>query len=426
MTPRRRTLIALAGLGLALAVANQAIILTSHHMSSRGVYAVFNAALGGSFLGTGLYAWWRRPENRSGLLMAWVGFAWFLSALSFSNNSVIFTVGQLTDPLAISALAHLILAFPSGRLESRYHRGLIVLAYLNATLFLLPGALVYDSSSCANCPANGFLIHANGGLYNTFGFLVNLVAVGNIVLIGREVVPRTRHARRGDRQVYGPVVYAGLAALVAFACLFASAGIGGSGASALRYLAFATFVTVPYAFLAGLIRGRLSRAGAVADLVDALGHTDDRRSLRDSIAAALGDSSLTVAYWIPEQQAYVDGQGQRIDLPAAGSGRISTPIEHGGAPLAVVIHDESLVEERDLVRAIGGAAALTLENERLGAELRARRSRGRRGAAAFGARPARRCAAAPRRACAQSQAGGWLRRPIRREQPDRRGRRGAH
>jgi signal transduction histidine kinase len=38
----------------------------------------------------------------------------------------------------------------------------------------------------------------------------------------------------------------------------------------------------------------------------------------------------------------------------------------------VVIHDETLTEERDLVRAVGGAAALTLENERLAAELRAR------------------------------------------------------
>jgi signal transduction histidine kinase len=356
-----------------MALANQAIILTSHHMSSRGVYAVLNAALGGSFLATGLYAWWRRPENRTGPLMVWVGFAWFVSPLSFSNNSVIFTVGQLTDPLAISALAHLILAFPTGRLESRYHRGLIVLAYLNATLFLLPGALVYDSSSCAGCPANGFLIHANGGLYNTIWILVNLVAVGNIVLIGREVVPRIRHARRGDRQVYGPVVYAGLATLVAFACLFASAGIGGSGATALRYLAFATFVTVPYAFLAGLVRGRLSRAGAVAELVEALGKADGQRlSLRDSIAAALGDSSLALAYWIPDQQAYVDAQGQRMELPAPGSGRIATPIEHGGAPLAVVVHDEALTEERDLVRAVGGAAGLTLENERLAAELRAR------------------------------------------------------
>jgi signal transduction histidine kinase len=155
--------------------------------------------------------------------------------------------------------------------------------------------------------------------------------------------------------------------------LFAGQIAGGAASNAFLFLAFAVFVTVPFAFLAGLLRGSLSRAGAVAELVEALGRADDeRRSLRDSIAAALGDSSLGVAYWIPEQQAYVDGDGQRVDLPAPGSGRTATPIERGGAPLAVVIHDETLTEERDLVRAVGGAAALTLENERLAAELRAR------------------------------------------------------
>jgi signal transduction histidine kinase len=375
MTSQRRTLIALAVLGLAMAVAAQAIILTGHHMPHRTIYAVFNAALGLSFLGTGLYAWRRRPDNRSGPLMVWVGFAWFLSPLSFSNNSVIFTVGQFTDPLAIAALAHLILAFPDGRLRSRYHRALIVAAYVNATLFLLPGALVLGSpgAMCPGCPKNLLLVHANDGLYGTFGFVVNLIAITIIVLIGREVVPRIRRARRGDRRVYGPVVYAGLATLVAFACLFVSAGVSGSGATALRYVAFATFVTVPYAFLLGLIRGRLSRADAITELVEALGRTDERRaSLRESIAEALGDSSLALAYWIPQQRAYVDARGERVNLPAPGSGRIATPIERNGAPVAVVIHDDSLAEEQDLVRAAGGAAALTLENERLAAELRAR------------------------------------------------------
>jgi len=27
---------------------------------------------GGSFIGTGLYAWWRRPDNHSGALMVWI------------------------------------------------------------------------------------------------------------------------------------------------------------------------------------------------------------------------------------------------------------------------------------------------------------------------------------------------------------------
>src|SRR4051794_33324805 len=299
MTSRSRTLIALGLLGLAMAVGAQLIILTGHHMPHRGTYAVFNAALGLSFLGTGLYAWLRRPDNRSGAIMVWVGFAWFVSPLSFSNSSVLFTVGQFTDPLAISALAHLILAFPNGRLESRYHRGLIAAAYVNGTLLLLPATLVLHSPGpmCSGCPQNLLLVHGNDSLYGTFGFLVNLIAIAIIVLIGREVVPRIRRARRGDRELYTPVVYSGLATLTAFGCLFASAGFSGSGATALRYIAFGTFVTVPYAFLAGLIRGRLSRAGAVAELLDALGGTDDRRSsLRDSIATALGDTSLVLAY----------------------------------------------------------------------------------------------------------------------------------
>ena len=371
-----RALIALAVLGLAVGVASIAIILSSGHMSDRGMWAAFGAVLGWSFIGTGLYAWWRRPDNRSGALMAMVGFLWFLAPLSFSDNEVIFTVGLFTDSLQIAALAHLILAFPNGRLESRYQRRLIAFGYFCASLLQLPLILVNDtahSSECDGCPSNLLLVSADKGLFDAFAAMVNLAAVAVIVLITRELIRRVSRARGPERQIYSPVIYVGGATLAAFACLFASVVVGGPGAEVLRLLAFAAFVTVPYAFLAGLIRGRLSRAGAVAELVEALGRADDRRrSLRDSISDALGDSSLSLSYWFPEKQAYVDAQGQPVDLPVPGSGRIATPIERSGAPLAVVVHDESLEEERDLVRAVGGAAALTLENERLAAELRAR------------------------------------------------------
>jgi signal transduction histidine kinase len=369
-------LAALAALGIAMALGAGAIILTSPLMPHRGAYEAFNAVLGWSFLGVGLYAWRRYPENRSGPLIAWVGFLWFLSPLEFSGNVVIFTVGGFTDPLPIAALAHLILAFPDGRLKSRYHRNLIAAGYLNSTLLLLPGTLFWntaDDSICAHCPANPLLIAANNDLHNAFGTLVNVFAVGIIALVAREAIPRIRRAGVGERQVYDPVIYAGVAALVAFACLFVSAGVGGSGATALRFLAFGLFAVVPYAFLAGLIRGRLSHATAVARLVDTLGRPgDERGSLRDAIAAALGDSSVILAYWIALTDTYVDAGGRRVELPKLGSGRIATPIERAGIPLAIVIHEDSLAGARELVSAVGGAAALALENERLEAELRAR------------------------------------------------------
>ena len=49
-----------------------------------------------------------------------------------------------------------------------------------------------------------------------------------------------------------------------------------------------------------------------------------------------------------------------------------TEIEHDGAKVAAIVHDPALLEEPELVRAAGAAAALALRNQRLDAELRAR------------------------------------------------------
>jgi signal transduction histidine kinase len=47
-------------------------------------------------------------------------------------------------------------------------------------------------------------------------------------------------------------------------------------------------------------------------------------------------------------------------------------VAHEGEPLAAIIHDASLADERELLETAGAAAGLALENERLDAELRAR------------------------------------------------------
>jgi signal transduction histidine kinase len=371
--PRGRSLFALALLAVCMGVAAGAIILTSRHMPQRGTWAVFDAVLGASFVGTGLYLWRQRPASHTGQLMTWVGFLFFLSPLEFSNNGYFFAVGQLTDPLLIAGLCHLILALPDGRLRRRYHRWLIGVAYGNALLGSLLATLVYDPvPDCSKCPANPLLVSAHSGLYTAIETILNLAAVTIIALIAREIVPRIARARKLERQVYGAVSYAGLGTLTAFACLFAAHGVQGPGGNILRYVAFGLFATIPFALLVGLVRGQLSRAGVVAELVESLGQTrPDGATLRDSLSAALGDDSVSLAYWIPEHQAYFGSDGKRVEPPAPNSGRASTAIERDGAPLALVIHDEALTDERDLVRAVGAAAALTLENERLSAELRA-------------------------------------------------------
>ena len=78
--------------------------------------------------------------------------------------------------------------------------------------------------------------------------------------------------------------------------------------------------SVPFAFLFGLLRSRLSRADAVSELVARLGEAGRRQGLRDALAEALGDPSLSLAYWVPEQERYVDADGRPVELPDRGDG----------------------------------------------------------------------------------------------------------
>ena len=125
---------------------------------------------------------------------------------------------------------------------------------------------------------------------------------------------------------------------------------------------------LPFAFLMGLLRSSLSRVGAVSALFERLGG----QSARDALAEALGDDSLALAYWLPDPGRFVDADGHAVALPAPGGGPTVTEIERDGAPVAAIVHDPALLEDRELVRTAGAAAALALENERLAAELRAR------------------------------------------------------
>ena len=127
---------------------------------------------------------------------------------------------------------------------------------------------------------------------------------------------------------------------------------------------------VPFAFLAGLLRSRVAGAAAVSELVARLGAGRAAASCatRWPTRSATGRCSSPTGC-----RSGASGSTRRAPVPAAGpgSGRICTPVEHDGKPVAMLVHDPSVADERERVRAVGGAAALALENERLEAELRA-------------------------------------------------------
>jgi len=94
--------------------------------------------------------------------------------------------------------------------------------------------------------------------------------------------------------------------------------------------------------------------------------------VREMLAESLGDRTVTVVYWLPDRERFVDEQGRPVELPQPGSGRAWTAVDRDGKRLAAIIHDAALDTTPELVMAAAAASSLAIDNERLKADLQAR------------------------------------------------------
>ena len=222
-------------------------------------------------------------------------------------------------------------------------------------------------------PDNLFAVTDNGTTSDIVLIVASVVATGILAASATVLVRRWRAATKPARRALGPVLFTGLALLAALTALFAiqASTARAPVVDAAGIPAMLAFAALPFAFLAGLLRNRWSRAGAVGELVERLGV--ERASLAETLADAMGDPTLRLAYWLPEPERFVDGNGRTVALPGdADPARAATMVERDGERIGALVHDRSLCEEPELVSAVAAAAALAMANERLEAELRAR------------------------------------------------------
>ena len=361
----QRALLVLAALGAVACAVPLAVAIHSVGGHHRDLIAVFGPVIGGASIGTGLQAWRRRPENRFGALLVAMGFAYCLSGLIVTTDPWPFVFGLALIAVPYAILFHILLAFPSGRLSTTPDRLLAGASYAVATLGWW-ACLVIEDTGAMGLPGNPLLISDQHDLFVVLsrvrlGLVAVLIVVLGVVLTRRWLTV-TRPQRRALTLVYasGGLVL-GLYAIWSVCGALQLLPDAQENLERARVIALAT---VPFSFLAGLLRARVVGANAVNELVTRLGAGDG--DLRDALA--LRDPSLELAFWRPERGEWVDGQGQAVALPADER---RTPVERDGHPIAMLLHDPSLADEPELVHAVGGAAALALENERLTADLRA-------------------------------------------------------
>ena len=367
----RRAIFGLAIAGLAAGLAALALELSSDHRDDPAALVGLQVFVAWAFTGVGLFAWWRRPDNRMGPIMAAAGFGWLLPHLIASDSAPIFTAGLLLESVCIP-LAFGLVAFPTGRIPTRPERLVVRATWIWA--IVLTFALVLVTPPGPGDPENLLLIEGAARLEDPFDAayqaIIIVLAVGLIAALAR----RWRGSTALQRREMVPVMGAGAVALTLLVAE-TTAEVAGAPSGVSDGLKAATFLAVaglPFGFLAGLVRARVVGDRALTRLVQRLGTVPAPGALRDALADALGDPSLELAYWVPEAGEYVDAEGRMTPLPAPDSGRAWTPVEREGRPVAAILHDAALDRHPDSVRAAGAAAALALENERLEADLRRR------------------------------------------------------
>jgi signal transduction histidine kinase len=379
MSPRLRLAIALAA--LAAGLVNLVLLVRAGDGRPRPLAYLLITMVGvsWSFVGAGLVAWTRRPANRTGVLMVAVGLSYALIGLLLNGVILVatptaFALWYLLRTLPEGFIPHLLAVFPDGRATTRLQRVFIVANYAaTVPLALLQLLLVQPVRlGCDGCPDELLVL----GYSRPYGDAVLTISNLSYVALGAMLLwimlVRWRQASGPRRRSLAPVAAVAVVLVVAYVVREALRALVPSPPliGALDLVVVATLMLWPLAFLAGLARTRLDRS-AVGELAVQLGEPLPPGRLEQVLARTLHDPTLQLAYWLPDRDAFVDAEGRPVELPADGGDRAVTILRHDGDPVAALLHDAALDDDPELVRAVAATARMTIENERLQAEVRA-------------------------------------------------------
>ncbi len=370
---------ALAGAGLAAAAG----IVAAHspYLDHPTLHGLSYATLIAAMTAVGCIALHRGIERRVWLVVLILGL-YSATTLDTLSAPALDVAGQIAWASVLVVAVYVLLSFPGRRLPDRGARAVVSLTA--AVTVVVWGALLATAdrlpefaptADCeSDCPHNPFgIVRGSEGLTNALAAASWWLTAAALVAVAVVLTFRLRQATSISRRTTIPI----MTSVMAVAATFTAAAISRGGDEApttldrLGWLSTATALTVPCAFLVGMLGARVFAGGALERLVGRLSRGADDVDVRRILADALGDPSLTIAYWRAQRGEYVDARGDAVQPPAGIPGRSATVVRQDGDPLAIIVHDAALDTEPGLVAAAGGAALMMLENARLEADLRA-------------------------------------------------------
>lgn len=315
---------------------------------------------------TGVMVWIRLPSPRIGQLIVF-GSALYYVQFFRAADGALFAVGFWLAYAWAAVAAHVLLAWPSGRLSDTVNRVFVACSYVAAIGTQVIRYFVDD-------PQRPWALHVQqpGSLWGTIGS-----ACAAVMFVGAVGLTVRRWLSSPVRRLPSGPVWAGIA--IAASVKFAEA------AASLVPTPFAlrltlgwlftvtTMVVMPMLYLIDWLYRKFGHRRVVdllLSLQDNVAVLTDPATLQYTLSRTLGDPSLIVAYRRADG-GYVDVHGQPVTVDGNQPGRAVTELHRGGTLIAVIEHDVALQEHREVTDAAVAAAGLAIENTRLYATLHA-------------------------------------------------------
>ncbi len=347
--------------------------LTNQQIDQPGIEITVRVLTGWTWLGVGIFACWRRPDNSFGKWMVFTSFAWLAQFLTYANSSLVFTAGLVISYVFPFALIQTLVRFPTGRIESQTDRWVVRLVLVALGLVTL--VLFFSTSEnfgYDDAPNNLLMVTDSLTTVTVLFIVANAFAIILVLALIHSFTTKYSSASPPMRRLIGPVLWTStfLLAMLGITSVFSIAGLDGAE-QVLGFISALNAMALPIAFLVGLARSKLVRGQALGRMLEKVAHENDPVKMQAAVAEALGDPSVELLFWLPETRQYVDARGLPAREPDSGSDRAASFVTMDGRKVALIVHDGALLEEPEKIEAVSRGAALAFENARLEAEVRA-------------------------------------------------------
>ena len=348
--------------------------LVTTQAATRPEAAALQLVASAALVGAGLVVWFGRARGSVGpavlgaavALMAPVWIGWDEAPLLLQSAS------SVVAPFLLPCLIDIATGFPDRRVRDPGVRALVLAGYLVTGAYVVTRAAVYDpflDPQCwANCLDSSLVVHAVPELVPA----LELVWQAVVALLGLLLVVASVRAwaQPGSRrwEAVAVMAVATIAGLIQSVRAVLSPGPEDPRRELLQTLFLleaASLVVLATTLAWAAWRRGQQRAAAMRNLAAAASEAAGIHSLTAALAAATGQPGIQLGYWVPAAGGHVDSAGRPL---ADGTSAEDVSVLRGETPVALVRPGGRSMSAALVEDALGPAARLALDNERLRAE----------------------------------------------------------